>query len=125
MYGPNTNLGHNSIIFMIECQANYILDCIRRMNQSSIDAIDLRRDAMEEFDARVQRELADTVWATTGKSWYKTDTGRITNNWSGSTLRYWWTTLHADLDKYERLERHHGERRAEVVKLDRRESSAA
>ena len=125
MYGPNTNLGHNSIIFMIECQANYILDCLRRMNQGSIDAIDLRPDVMDEFDARLQRELADTVWATTGKSWYKTDTGRITNNWSGSTLRYWWTTLHANLEKYERLERHQLKRAAEVIKLDRRESSAA
>lgn len=125
MYGPNTNLGHNSIIFMIECQANYILDCIRRMNQSSIDAIDLRQDVMEKFDARVQRELADTVWATTGKSWYKTESGRITNNWSGSTIRYWWTTLHADLEKYESLERRQTRPRADVIKLETRESSAA
>jgi cation diffusion facilitator CzcD-associated flavoprotein CzcO len=125
MYGPNTNLGHNSIIFMIECQANYILDCLRRMDRNSIDAIDLRRDAMDEFDARVQRELADTVWATTGKSWYKTDTGRITNNWSRSTISYWWRTRRADLSKYERLARNQAERRAELIEPERKQPTAA
>jgi cation diffusion facilitator CzcD-associated flavoprotein CzcO len=125
MYGPNTNLGHNSIIFMIECQTNYILDCIRQMDERSIDAIDLRRDAMEEFDSLVQRELAHTVWATTGKSWYKTDAGRITNNWSRSTISYWWNTRHANLEKYERLTSSQSKGSAEAARLEPRESSAA
>ena len=86
MYGPNTNLGHNSIIFMIECQANYILSCLRLMNESSASTIDLRRDVMDAFDAAQQKELQQRVWASTGKSWYKNDAGRITNNWSGSTI---------------------------------------
>ena len=125
MYGPNTNLGHNSIIFMIECQVNYILDCLRQMDERCIDAIDPRRDVMEEFDARVQRELADTVWATTGKSWYKTDAGRITNNWSRSTISYWWRTRHADFAKYEQLARLQSTPRADVIKLEPKASSAA
>ncbi|HKN01152.1 MAG TPA: hypothetical protein VJX23_11595, partial [Candidatus Binataceae bacterium] len=54
----------------------------------------------ESFDAKVQQELQRTVWAATGKSWYKTDDGRITNNWSGSTIRYWWETRNADLSLY-------------------------
>jgi cation diffusion facilitator CzcD-associated flavoprotein CzcO len=125
MYGPNTNLGHNSIIFMIECQTNYILDCLRQMDEHAIDAIDLRRDALEEFDARVQQELAHTVWATTGKSWYKTEAGRITNNWSRSTISYWWNTRHADFRKYLRLSRSQSKRPAEVTTLEPKESSAA
>ncbi len=125
MYGPNTNLGHNSIIFMIECQTNYILDCLRQMKERSIDAIDLRRDVMEEFDARVQQELSHTVWATTGKSWYKTDAGRITNNWSRSTISYWWETRDADLQKYERLTRSQSRRTATVTALETKESTAA
>jgi cation diffusion facilitator CzcD-associated flavoprotein CzcO len=100
MYGPNTNLGHNSIIFMIECQTNYILGCLEQMDARGLASIDLSRDVMESFDTRVQRELKRTVWATTGKSWYKTEDGRITNNWSGSTIRYWWETRHADLSLY-------------------------
>ncbi|MHB8381410.1 MAG: flavin-containing monooxygenase [Candidatus Binataceae bacterium] len=124
MYGPNTNLGHNSIIFMIECQVNYILACLRQMDERRIDAIDLRRDVMEEFDACLQRELAGTVWATTGKSWYKTDAGRITNNWSRTTISYWWRTRHADLAKYGQLARLQSTR-AEVIKLEPKASSAA
>ncbi|MGB9382842.1 flavin-containing monooxygenase [Candidatus Binatus sp.] len=101
MYGPNTNLGHNSIIFMIECQANYILNCLKELDESGASAIDLRREVMDEFDANQQKELQQRVWASTGKSWYKNDAGRITNNWSGSTIRYWWKTLRADPKRYQ------------------------
>ncbi len=100
MYGPNTNLGHNSIIFMLECQTNYIVDCLRQMRERGLAAIDVRRSAMQDFNAKLQRELAGTVWARTDHSWYKTKSGRITNNWSGSTLRYWWETRRADLNAY-------------------------
>ena len=101
MYGPNTNLGHNSIIFMIECQATYILDCLRQMRARGLRVIDPRPQVMAAFDARIQRELERTVWAATGKSWYKNEDGRITNNWSGTTLRYWWNTRRADLSDYQ------------------------
>ena len=103
MYGPNTNLGHNSIIFMIECQTGYILDCLRQMRARDVAIFDLRQDVMDAYNERLQQELSRTVWAATGKSWYKTEAGRITNNWSGSTVRYWWRTRHADLGDY-RLE---------------------
>jgi cation diffusion facilitator CzcD-associated flavoprotein CzcO len=101
MYGPNTNLGHNSIIFMIECQANYILNCLKRMDETASSTIDLRREVMDEFDAIQQKELQQRVWASTGKSWYKNEAGRITNNWSGSTIRYWWNTIRADRAAYQ------------------------
>ncbi len=113
MYGPNTNLGHNSIIFMIECQTNYILDCLKRLDESGSSAIDLRREAMDEFDASQQKELQQRVWAFTGKSWYKNEAGRITNNWSGSTIRYWWQTLHANPRLYH-LEARRESRMAEL-----------
>jgi cation diffusion facilitator CzcD-associated flavoprotein CzcO len=101
MYGPNTNLGHNSIIFMIECQAQYVMDCLAQMDARGLAWIDLRPDAMERYNADVQRELAATVWAATDRSWYKTADGTITNNWPGTTTRYWWATRHADLACYE------------------------
>ena len=100
MYGPNTNLGHNSIIFMIECQTRYVLECIRALRERDLAWLDVRRDVMDAWDARLQQELARTVWAATGKSWYKTEAGRITNNWSSSTIRYWWKTRRPDLGAY-------------------------
>jgi len=105
MYGPNTNLGHNSIIFMIECQTRYILDCLRKMDARGLATLELRREAMDDYNARLQRELERSVWAATPQSWYKTADGRITNNWSGTTARYWWRTRKADLRVYEQRPR--------------------
>ena len=103
MYGPNTNLGHNSIIFMIECQARYIAAAIRKMIDERIGTIDVRAEAMRTYNERIQRELAISVWATTDRSWYKNEAGRITNNWSGTTLRFWWMTRRPDLSVFEQV----------------------
>jgi cation diffusion facilitator CzcD-associated flavoprotein CzcO len=105
MYGPNTNLGHNSIIFMIECQARYIVDCVEQLAARNLGYLDLRRDVMDAYNAGLQAELERTVWAATGKSWYKTEDGRITNNWSGTTTRYWWRTRRSDLSCYHQVAR--------------------
>jgi cation diffusion facilitator CzcD-associated flavoprotein CzcO len=101
MYGPNTNLGHNSIIFMLECQASYVMDCLRQMDARGLAWIDLRPEVLERYNADIQRELARTAWAATGKSCYKTADGTITNNWPGTTARYWWATRRADLTLYD------------------------
>lgn len=104
-YGPNTNLGHNSIVFMIECQAGYILQCIERVRRGDVAALDLRPEVLSEWSAKVQRELRGTVWAQTDHSWYKNQAGRITNNWSGTTTRYWWQTRKPDFGAYRQLGR--------------------
>jgi cation diffusion facilitator CzcD-associated flavoprotein CzcO len=100
MYGPNTNLGHNSIIFMIECQTGYIIDCLRKLRASGGRWLDLRADVQRAYNDEIQRKLGERVWAKVGRSWYKNAAGRITNNWSGSTIEYWWKTRNADLSKY-------------------------
>lgn len=103
MYGPNTNLGHNSILFMIECQTRYILDCLAKMRERGIAAIDLKPEVQARYNASIAAELEDTVWRAVDSSWYQTEAGRITNNWPGTTVRYWWQTREADLSRYERL----------------------
>jgi cation diffusion facilitator CzcD-associated flavoprotein CzcO len=92
LYGPNTNLGHNSIVFMIERQISYALTLIRQLGGQGTRHVCVQRDAQTASNARLQRELARTVWAASCHSWYKTASGRITNNWSGTTARYWWRT---------------------------------
>jgi cation diffusion facilitator CzcD-associated flavoprotein CzcO len=103
MYGPNTNLGHNSIIFMIECQANHIVATVRQIFDQQIGSIDLRADVMKAYNERIQEELAGSSWATTDHSWYKNEAGRITNNWSGTSIRYWWMTRRPDLSVYDQV----------------------
>ena len=89
LYGPNTNLGHNSIIFMIECQVGYVVQCIRRLFGRDLDWLDVRREAQTRYNAELQRDLAKTAWAAGCSSWYKTASGKVTNNWSGFTVDYW------------------------------------
>lgn len=92
LYGPNTNLGHNSIVFMLERQVAYALTCIRRLVESGGGSLDVRAAVQRRSTAAVQRALAGSVWAEACSSWYKTASGRITNNWPGPTVQYWWQT---------------------------------
>jgi len=101
LYGPNTNLGHNSIIFMIECQVRYVVECLRAMAARQLSWLDVRRDAMDRYNAALQREIGKTAWAAGCTSWYKTESGKITNNWSGFTVDYWRRTLRPDFDAFD------------------------
>jgi cation diffusion facilitator CzcD-associated flavoprotein CzcO len=96
LYGPNTNLGHNSILFMIEAQVHYLVECVEELRRSGRASLEVRPEAHEAFNEEVQRALAETVWATGCGSWYKTASGRVTNNWKGFTLEYWWRTRRPD-----------------------------
>jgi len=90
LYGPNTNLGSNSIIFMVESQVNYVVRCIDKLLSHQLASLDVNADVMRQYNARMQRELADTVWVARCDSWYKNDAGKVVNNWPHSTLAYWW-----------------------------------
>jgi len=96
LYGPNTNLGHNSIIFMIECQVRYVVQCIRRLARERTRTLAVRPDAMTAYNAELQHDIKQTAWDAGCTSWYKTAAGKITNNWSGFTLQYWWRTRRPD-----------------------------
>ncbi|MGI9246531.1 MAG: flavin-containing monooxygenase [Steroidobacteraceae bacterium] len=101
LYGPNTNLGHNSILVMIEAQVGYILDLLRRMRERGLRRVDVKRAVMDEYNRRLQRDLARSVWSTIGSSWYKLADGTITNNWPHSTIRYRRLLREARLEDYE------------------------
>ena len=103
MYGPNTNLGHNSIILMIECQVRYILQCLQRLSDRHLGAIEIRREAMDAWRAECRAALDDSVWARSCDSWYKQKDGRITNNWPYGTATYWWRTRHPDYSHFEEI----------------------
>jgi cation diffusion facilitator CzcD-associated flavoprotein CzcO len=100
LYGPNTNLGHNSILFMLECQVRYVMECIQTLASRRLKYLDVRPQAMRAYNAWLNGLLERSVWARTGKSWYKRADGRITNNWSGTTVEYWWRTRRVDWTAY-------------------------
>ncbi|MGH3864922.1 MAG: alpha/beta hydrolase fold domain-containing protein [Pseudonocardiaceae bacterium] len=100
LYGPNTNLGTNSIIHMLESQIAYVIDALRNLEHTGAAYLDLRPDVDDAFDAEMQRRLANSIWATGCTSWYQTATGRITNNWPGYTSEYRRRTRRVDLADY-------------------------
>jgi len=100
MYGPGTNLGHNSILFMLECQARYIVDCLAAMDRHRLRSIEVRPEVQADYLAALDRDLADTAWAAVDHSWYRHPAGRITNNWPRSTVSYYWQTRRARLRDY-------------------------
>ena len=82
LYGPNTNLGHNSIIYMIEQQARYAAKKLKTIVNDDV-VLDVRAQAETQFNDHTQAKLAKTVWAKDCGSWYRTDQGIVTNNWYG------------------------------------------
>jgi len=88
MIGPNTGLGHNSIIFMAECQVRYILSCLRAMERSGACLVEPREDVFRRYNEAVQARLRRTVWTTGCQSWYLNQDGVNTTLWPGSTAEY-------------------------------------
>ena len=95
-YGPNTNLGHNSITFMIECQAQFIMQAIDRASTGNSATIEVTDSAMSSFLGNLTKEMERTAWTGDCSSWYKNDSGDIINNWSTTTFKYWWRTRRPD-----------------------------
>jgi cation diffusion facilitator CzcD-associated flavoprotein CzcO len=89
LVGPNTGLGHNSIIFMIESQLTYVLGALRAMTESGAATLEPRPQVQEAYNAEIQEQLRGTVWNTGGcSSWYLDERGRNTTLWPTFTFRF-------------------------------------
>ncbi|GAA0558224.1 NAD(P)/FAD-dependent oxidoreductase [Actinomadura livida] len=88
LYGPYTNLGHNSIIYMLESQFRYIVGCVEVLRRHGLDWIDVRPDVQDAFTREMRERMRSTVWETGCDSWYMTADGKVVNNWPGFTFAY-------------------------------------
>jgi cyclohexanone monooxygenase len=89
LLGPNTGLGHNSMVFMIESQIAHVIRCMRAVTETDAQAIEVREEAQVAYNDELQRELRDTVWNAGGcKSWYIDKTGRNTTIWPRFTWQF-------------------------------------
>ncbi|MGL4573996.1 MAG: flavin-containing monooxygenase [Burkholderiaceae bacterium] len=87
--GPNSGLGHNSMVFMIESHIQFVMDALRTLDGRGALCAEVSAQAHDAYNAEIQRRLARTVWATGGcNSWYQSKSGRITTLWPGSTLEF-------------------------------------
>jgi cyclohexanone monooxygenase len=99
--GPNTGLGHNSMIYMIESGVAYALDAIRRLRSGGWHSVEVRAEAQRDYNGWLARRLAGTVWATGCRSWYLDSRGRNGVLWPGFSFSYRWITRHFDAERYE------------------------
>ncbi|HEM7843248.1 NAD(P)/FAD-dependent oxidoreductase [Burkholderia multivorans] len=100
MYGPNTNLGHNSILSMLEIQFDYVLQALAAQDQSGVKALEVRPAVVSRFNAELQREMDDAAWSGGCNSWYKNAAGKVINNWSGTVHQYQDKARHFVRDEY-------------------------
>jgi cation diffusion facilitator CzcD-associated flavoprotein CzcO len=93
LLGPNTALGHNSVVFMIESQIRYAGQAIAAADRAGAQALSPTRAAQDAYNDELQAELGGTVWSTGGcRSWYMDEHGVNRTLWSGMTWQYWLAT---------------------------------
>jgi cation diffusion facilitator CzcD-associated flavoprotein CzcO len=102
LFGPNTGLGHNSVVFMIESQIRYVLQLMDLVDRRGAEAAVVRPTVQSNFNADIQRKLSKGVWSRGGcVSWYLDSHGVNRAIWPGSTVRYWQQTRSVDPADFE------------------------
>ena len=102
MTGPNTGLGHNSMVFMIESQLNYVMDALRLLDERGARVFEVKLDEVERYNQELAEQMEGTVW-TAGhcQSWYLDDTGRNTTLWPSFSWSFRRRTREFDAEVYE------------------------
>ena len=101
LMGPNTGLGHNSMVYMIESQVAYVMDCLKQMDQQGWQVVDVRPASYAGYNAETQQKLGGAVWSTGCKSWYVNANGKNTTLWPGFTFDYRRKTAQFDAQNYQ------------------------
>jgi len=98
--GPNTGLGHNSMVYMIESQIAYVMGALRAMRERRLDAVEVRAEVQAAYNAELQSRLSKTVWASGCKSWYLSPSGKNSTLFPGFTFEFRKRTRRFDLESY-------------------------
>src|SRR5690554_8237641 len=76
LVGPNALLGHNSIIFMIEAQVHYVMQCMQALDKRNMSYMTVKKEAQDAYNLEVQERLQGTVWESGCRSWYQQADGK-------------------------------------------------
>lgn len=88
LYGPNTNLNHNSVVSMLEPAQRYVSQAVHYLQQDPKNVLDVQTSVIRAFNDKLQEELAGSAFSSDCSSWYKNEEGRVINNWSGTVNEY-------------------------------------
>jgi cation diffusion facilitator CzcD-associated flavoprotein CzcO len=100
LVGPNTGLGHSSMIFMIERQVDYVMQALGLLEDEDAAFVDVREDTHNRFVERVQTRLSGSVWQGCN-SWYVDENGRNFTIWPHFTWKYWLETRKLKRHEYD------------------------
>lgn len=101
LLGPNTALGHSSVIIMIEAQINYIAEAFLYMDGKGLHSVEIKRNIFENFNRKIQSKLKKTVWQKGGcHSWYQDSHGNNTIIWPDFTWTYILLMKNFDYENY-------------------------
>ncbi|NHZ41460.1 flavin-containing monooxygenase [Massilia aquatica] len=98
--GPNTGLGHSSMIYMIEAGVNYAVDAIQIIRARKLLSVEVKEEVQRAWNERMQRKLRGGVWSSGCKNWYLDGKGRNYAIWPGFTFAYRWATRRFDIGNY-------------------------
>jgi len=101
LMGPNTGLGHSSMVYMIESQVNYVLDALKQMERKGWNTVDVKPETQRSYNEDLQSRLDGSVWHTGCQSWYVNESGRNTTLWPGFTWQFRKDTKRFDAQEYE------------------------
>jgi cation diffusion facilitator CzcD-associated flavoprotein CzcO len=101
LLGPNTGLGHHSVVFMIECQVRHIMSCLRLLSRDKASTIEVKAAVLRRHNDKIHRRLRRAVWSEGGcRSWYLDADGVNRALWPGFTFEYWARTRRARRTAY-------------------------
>jgi cation diffusion facilitator CzcD-associated flavoprotein CzcO len=104
LVGPNTGLSHSSMVYMIESQVNYVLDCLDLLDRHRSRVLDTRPERQAAYNASLRERLAGGVWQRGGcRSWYLDEHGVNRTLWPDFTFRFRRRTRRADPADHELL----------------------
>ena len=99
--GPNTGIGHTSLVVMIEAQFSYVMDAIKKMKQQNIHYIDVKETVQTAFCKTMQDKMVGTAWTSGCNSWYLSDSGKNFTIWPDYTYNFIRQTKHINLADYQ------------------------
>lgn len=100
MIGPNTGLGHNSMVYMIESHIAYIASCLKTLSRRGARTMQVREPVEHAFNERIQHAFRKTVWSSGCRSWYLSKQGKNTALWPGFTFAFRRLTRRVRADDY-------------------------
>jgi cyclohexanone monooxygenase len=92
LYGPNTNVGSNSVIFILEAQARYIVRALKYLRRKGKGYVGVRASALADFVAKIDRWMVGTVWTTQCSNYFRAPNGRVVTQWPRSARTFWGMT---------------------------------